>query len=43
VLVPDLNRERTELYKAASTDRSGRFNGLNGAFERLSLDATLLI
>ena len=25
VLVPDLNRERTELFKTASTDRSGRF------------------
>ena len=25
MLVPDLNRESTELFKTASTDRSGRF------------------
>lgn len=26
VLVPDKNRERTELFKAAATDQTGRFN-----------------
>jgi hypothetical protein len=26
VLVPDKNRERTELFKAAATDQAGRFN-----------------